>query len=221
MAEQEALTPEVTRQRGRRRAVRPAGPVNGAAGATGTATLEPPVVKVRVPRPAGPPPRRQPHRRLVAICALTAGFVMAAALAVGVFVLVDQQRDAEAIQARNQRFVDTASQTVVNMFSYTQDNIDESVNRFVDGTSGPLRDMLSQNNNVENLKALFRDTNATSEAVINGAALEEVDEIANNAAVLGGGARHGDRYRRHQQTVTALPVAGHRARGRQRAHDRV
>ena len=51
------------------------------------------------------------------------------------------------------------------MFSYKQDNIDESVNRFVNGTSGPLRDMLSQGNNVENLKALFRDTNASSEAV--------------------------------------------------------
>ena len=95
-----------------------------------------------------------------------------------------QQRDAEAIQAREQRFVDTASQTVVNMFSYTQDNIDQSVDQFVNGTSGPLRDMMSQNNNVDNLKAIFRDTNASSEAVINGAALEKIDEIANNAAVL-------------------------------------
>ena len=70
------------------------------------------------------------------------------------------------------------------MFSYNQDNIDESVNRFVNGTSGPLRDMLSQNNNVDNLKAMFRDTNASSEAVINGAALEKVDETAKNASVL-------------------------------------
>ena len=70
------------------------------------------------------------------------------------------------------------------MFSYTQNDIDDSVNRFVDGTSGPLRDMLSQGNNVENLKAIFRDTNASSEAVINGAALEKVDDIADNAAVL-------------------------------------
>ena len=81
-------------------------------------------------------------------------------------------------QARDQRFVDTATQTVVNMFSYTQNTIDESVNRFVDGTSGPLRDMMSQGNNVDNLKAMFRDTNASSEAVINGAALEKVDEVA-------------------------------------------
>jgi Mce-associated membrane protein len=96
----------------------------------------------------------------------------------------DQQRHAEAGEARDQAFVDTASQTAVNMFSYNQNNIDDSVNRFVNGTSGPLRDMMSQGNNVENLKGLFRDTNASSEAVINGVALEKVDETAKNAAVL-------------------------------------
>jgi Mce-associated membrane protein len=95
-----------------------------------------------------------------------------------------QQRHAEAQQARNQRFVDTATQTVVNMFSYKQDNIDESVNRFVNGTSGPLRGMLSANNNVDNLKGLFRATNATSEAVVNGAALEGIDTVTDNASVL-------------------------------------
>ena len=59
------------------------------------------------------------------------------------------------------------------------------MNRFVNGTSGPLRDMMSQGNNVDNLKAIFRDTNASSEAVINGAALEgTIDEVAKNAAVL-------------------------------------
>ena len=52
-------------------------------------------------------------------------------------------------------------QTVVNMFSYKQDNIDESVNRFYNGTSGPLRGMLGANNNIENLKGIFRSTNAT------------------------------------------------------------
>jgi Mce-associated membrane protein len=80
--------------------------------------------------------------------------------------------------------VDTAEQTVLNMFSYNQNNIDESVNRFVDGTSGPLRDMMSQGNNVDNLKAIFRDTQASSEAVVSGAALEKIDEVGRNAAVL-------------------------------------
>ena len=106
------------------------------------------------------------------------------ALAACLTVLVVQHRHAEAQQARDQRFVDTATQTVVNMFSYKQDNIDESVNRFVNGTSGPLRGMLSANNNVDNLKGLFRATNATSEAVINGAALEGIDTVTDNASVL-------------------------------------
>jgi Mce-associated membrane protein len=73
---------------------------------------------------------------------------------------------------------------VVNMFSYNQNDIDDSVNRFVNGTSGPLRDMMSQPGNVDNLKAIFRDTNANSETVVNGAALEKVDEVTKNANVL-------------------------------------
>jgi hypothetical protein len=52
-------------------------------------------------------------------------------------------------------------------------------------TSAPPRDMMSRAGNVDNLKAIFRDTNAGSEAVIKGAALEgKVDEVAKNAAVL-------------------------------------
>jgi Mce-associated membrane protein len=105
-------------------------------------------------------------------------------LVAGVAIMMKDQRHANALQARDQRFVDTATQTVVNMFSYKQDNIDESVNRFVNGTSGPLRGMLGANNNVENLKALFRTTNATSEAVVNGSAFEGFDSVTDNASVL-------------------------------------
>jgi hypothetical protein len=43
---------------------------------------------------------------------------------------------------------------------------------------------MTEGNNTENLKLLFRDTNASAEAVINGAALEKIDETAKNAAVL-------------------------------------
>lgn len=140
----------------------------------------------QVPYPATipPPPRRPAHRVLVGWLSLAAGLLAIAALAWGVTALVMQNRDADARQARNQRFVDAATQTVVNMFSYTPDTIDESVNRFVNGTSGPLRGMLNANNNVDNLKGLFRATNATSEAVVNGAALEGIDEISDNASVL-------------------------------------
>lgn len=171
-------------KRARRRASRAAGPAKGETAAQGTVEVTPPVVRVRSARPATPPPRRQPHRVLVAAVALAVVGVALAALTAGVLVLGAQQRKADAEAARDQRFVDTASQTAVNMFSYTQDNIDESVNRFVDGTSGPLRDMLSQDNNVDNLKAIFRDTQASSEAVINGAALEKVDDVTDNASVL-------------------------------------
>jgi Mce-associated membrane protein len=131
-----------------------------------------------------PPPRRPAHRKLVGWISAAAGVLVVAALAGAVFALVTQSRDADTAQARNQRFVDTATQTVVNMFSYTPETVDESVNRFVNGTSGPLRGMLSANNNVENLKGLFRSTQATSEAVVNGAALEGIDTISDNASVL-------------------------------------
>ncbi|MGE2714536.1 mammalian cell entry protein [Mycolicibacterium litorale] len=184
MSEQTAST---TTKPVRRRASRAAGPAKGSASesVTGGVRVETPApIKVRSLKPAGPPPRRRPHRTLVAAVSLGVLAVALAAVTTLVGVWAAQQRDADAKQAREQRFVDTASQTVVNMFSYTQDTIDEDVNRFVDGTSGPLRDMLSQGNNVDNLKALFRDTEASAEAVINGAALEKVDEIADNAAVL-------------------------------------
>ncbi|MGW0159662.1 mammalian cell entry protein [Mycobacterium sp. NPDC003323] len=170
---------------GRRRASRPAGP------AAGTVTESPAAVQVSaptitVPTPVmmAPLPARRPHRALVAAVSAVAALLAAAVLVTVVVVLTVQNREAADAQAREQRFVATAEQTVMNMFSYDQNSIDDSVNRFVDGTSGPLRDMLSQDNNVENLKAIFRDTNATSEAVISGAALEKIDEIGGNASVL-------------------------------------
>jgi Mce-associated membrane protein len=167
----------------RRRASRAAGPAAGtAAQATGVVD-GPKQVKIRISRPA-PPPRRQPNRTLVTLVALGTLFVATVVTGIGAWWAYNGNRHMEADADRNQQFVDTASQTVVNMFSYNQNNIDDSVNRFVNGISGPLRDMMSQGNNVENLKAIFRDTNASSEAVINGAALEKVDDIADNASVL-------------------------------------
>jgi Mce-associated membrane protein len=167
----------------RRRASRAAGPAAGTASAATGVVDAPKPVKVRISNP-GPPPRRQPHRMLVTLVALAAAFVAAVTTGLFAWLTFNGNRHMEADAARNQQFVDTASQTVVNMFSYNQNTIDDSVNRFVNGTSGPLRQMMSQGNNVDNLKAIFRDTNATSEAVINGAALEKIDDVANNAAVL-------------------------------------
>jgi len=182
----------------RRRASRAAGPAKsdssgGAATVQVDAPAEPKPSKGSAKRSAGPvktlkpvkPPARRPaHRRLVGWISSAAALLAIGGLAACLTVLVTQQRHAEAEQARDQRFVDTAAQMVVNMFSYKQDNIDESVNRFYNGTSGPLRGMLGANNAIENLKGLFRSTNATSEAVINGAAMEGIDAVTDNASVL-------------------------------------
>lgn len=173
----------------RRRASRAAGPTGAAASEVTATTTAGGASTVTVPRVAKPaplkaPPRRRAHGRLVALVAAVALVLGTAALGGLGYVMFDQQRAVDDVQARNERFVDTGKQTVVNMFTYTQNTIDESVKRFIDGTSGPLRDMMSQGNNADNLKALFRDTQASSEAVVNGAALEKVDEIAGNASVL-------------------------------------
>ncbi|OBK46329.1 mammalian cell entry protein [Mycobacterium sp. 1081908.1] len=182
--------PETTTQRVRRRASRAAGPAKGEARETAPVKVDvaappkPPAKPVATLKPVKPPPRRRPNRALVLRTSFAAALVAVGALAGCVVFLLHQQGQADAKQARDQRFVDTATQTVVNMFSYKQDNIDESVNRFYNGTSGPLRGMLGANNNIENLKGLFRSTNATSEAVVNGAALEGVDSVTDNASVL-------------------------------------
>ncbi len=183
MAEETAST-ESPKPVRRRRASRAAGPAGGEAAATGVRVDAPKTVTVRLSKPVGPPPRRQPHRGLVAWASLAFALVMVAALGTAVFFTVRHQDGEEADAAQTQLFVDTASQYVVNMFSYTQDTIDADVDRFVNSTSGPLRDMMSQGQNTENLKMLFRDTNASAEAVINGAALEKFDDLAKRADVL-------------------------------------
>lgn len=171
---------------GRRRASRAAGPAGGK-----PLNVLPEAIVVSAPTASRTAkskvtvlPRRQPNRGRVALVSAVAAVVAAAVLVTVVLALLTQYRHAEAATARQQRFVDTGEQTVLNMFSYNQNNIDESVNRFVDGTSGPLRDMMSQGKNVDNLKAIFRDTQASSEAVVSGAALEKIDEVGRNAAVL-------------------------------------
>jgi Mce-associated membrane protein len=186
-----------TTQRARRRASRAAGPAKGESTEAATVQVDVPDApkppaksaikganRVKSLKPVKPPPRRQPNRVVVGWISFAAALLVIAALAGGLVFMLVQQRHAEAQQARDQRFVDTATQTVVNMFSYKQDNVDESVNRFYNGTSGPLRGMLGANNNIENLKGLFRSTNASSEAVINGAALEGIDAVTDNASVL-------------------------------------
>ncbi|WP_343576300.1 mammalian cell entry protein [Mycobacterium sp.] len=175
---------EPTTRPPRRRASRAAGPHGGAAAATTVRAETTPTPVTRTSTPIGPPPRRPANARRVGWIALAASCIGIATLVGVVSLEVHDQRAADAEEFRAQRFVDTATQTVVNMFSYNQDNIDQSVARFVEGTSGPLHGMLSSNNNVENIKALFRHTDANSEAVVNGAALESIDSVTDNASVL-------------------------------------
>ncbi len=137
---------------------------------------------MRAVRPAGPPPRRRPNARKTAQLAGAVGLAASVLLGLMVAALGVQHRHADAEQQRDQRFVDTAVQTVLNMYTYTPDTISDQVDLFVAGTSGPLRDTMAAN--AENLKALLRETKHSSEAVINAAALEGVDNIAANASVL-------------------------------------
>lgn len=170
----------------RRRASRAAGPARDDVGPVELGiSLERPVTTTapRVTR-VGAPPRRQPSRGPLAVVGMAVLTVVALVLGAAIGYGAYRIRGYDAAQARDQRFVSTAEQTVINMFSYTQDTIDVSVDRFYNGISGPLRDMMAQGNNRDNLKAIFRQTQASSEAVVSGAALEKVDEIAKSASVL-------------------------------------
>ena len=181
---------QTTKQRVRRRASRAAGPAKSVSSQAVTVHVDVPVQPktsagpAKTLKPVKPPPRRPAHRALVGWIAFGVALSAIGGLVACLTFLFTQQRHAEAEQSRDQRFVDAATQTVINMFSYKQDSIDDSVNRFYNGTSGPLRGMLGANNNIDNLKGLFRSTNATSEATINGAALEGIDAVTDNASVL-------------------------------------
>ena len=132
-------------QRVRRRASRAAGPALSESTAAGTVRAEvpaqprQPAKPVKTLKSVKPPPRRPARRVLVGWISFAAALSAIGGLVACLTVLVLAQRHAEANQARDQRFVDTATQTVVNMFSYKQDTIDESVNRLYNSTSGPLR----------------------------------------------------------------------------------
>lgn len=171
----------------RRRAVRAAGPPKGSPAETPLSALRPSGSSRERPRvrKSAPPPRRQANRRLVAVVALSSVFVATAGLGAAVyFLLWCPKIDAEQIQAHDQRYVDTATQTLVNMYTFKPDNVEQSVDRFYSGISGQLRDEWARDNHIANLKAFLRATGNSSEAVINGAALENVDSETKTATVL-------------------------------------
>ncbi|MGE5698107.1 MAG: mammalian cell entry protein [Candidatus Sericytochromatia bacterium] len=172
----------------RRRAVRAAGPANGGTVETTAVRLESPPEEKRPARKpirkAGPPPRRPAHRRLVAIVALAFGVLAVAGLATAITFAYLGNRDAQASQQRDQQFVDTASQLAVNMYTFNQNSVEDSVKQVVNNTSGPLHDMLARDNHTEVLEQFFRSMGGSSEAVVTGAALESKDPDTNTATVL-------------------------------------
>jgi Mce-associated membrane protein len=169
----------------RRRAVRAAGPAKGSPVQTTAVRVDKSVEKPARRPKSGAPPRRPANRPPVAIAALVCVFVATLAVGTAVVVLWIQKNDEEMIQARNQQFVDAAAQTLVNMYTFKPDSVEQSVDQFYGETSGPLRDEWSRDNHVANLKALLRATGNSSEAVVNGKALETpIDSVSNNATVL-------------------------------------
>jgi Mce-associated membrane protein len=169
----------------RRRAVRAAGPAKGDSVQTTTVRVDKSVEKPPRRGKSGAPPRRPANRRPVAIAALVCVSVATLVAGAEVARLWIQKNDDEQIQARNQQFVDAAAQTLVNMYTFKPDSVEQSVDQFYSETSGPLRDEWSRDNHVANLKVLLRATGNSSEAVVNGAALETpIDSVSNNATVL-------------------------------------
>jgi Mce-associated membrane protein len=169
----------------RRRAVRAAGPSKGGRAETTTVLVDKTTDEPPRARKSGPPPRRRANRRLVAVLALSCVFSAIVVLAAaGYFLLWRPQITDEQTQAHNQRYVDTAAQTLVNMYTFKPDNLEQSVDQFYRGISGQLRDEWARDNHIANLKALLRATGNSSEAAVNGAALESVDNETKTATVL-------------------------------------
>ncbi|MGB2947987.1 MAG: hypothetical protein WBB62_03820 [Rhodococcus sp. (in: high G+C Gram-positive bacteria)] len=138
------------RKRQRRRAVRPAGPVAGAAAPepeTEALSLEktppeaaPPeaVISESVTREddaaeADPAPRRRG-------VLLTGAFVLVvlALVATGVYLFVEN-RSVDADNARAERYVQTARQTVLNLTTISPDTAQEDVDRLLAGASGDFK----------------------------------------------------------------------------------
>ncbi|MGH3724551.1 MAG: mammalian cell entry protein [Mycobacterium sp.] len=166
----------------RRRAARPAGP-------TGETSAEPISVSLgrtearSKPEPSVADSRRTGNTRAVARAVGVLAVVLIGVLALAVtFMARAQHRDDQQL-ARDQRFVDTAVQTVTNMMTYSQDSIDKNVDQFVNSTSGPLRGTFNPDNTA-NLKALYHQTGTSSEVVIKKASLESVDEVSKKASIL-------------------------------------
>ncbi|TDZ76083.1 hypothetical protein DE4585_02474 [Mycobacteroides salmoniphilum] len=191
MTEEDTTTPssqpEAVRAGGsaqttRRRAARPAGPTSEIGVETISVSLGRTEVRSK-PEPSIADSRRPGNARGVAWSAAVLAIVLIGALGVALALMGRAQHRDDLMAARDQRFVDTAVQTVTNMMTYSQDSIDKNVDQFVNSTSGPLRGTFNPDNTA-NLKALYHQTGTSSEVVIKKASLESVDEISKKASIL-------------------------------------
>jgi Mce-associated membrane protein len=143
------------RKRQRRRAVRPAGPVAGAAAAepeTEALSLEKTAPEAAPPEAVTPEAAISesvtleddaaeadpaPRRRGVL---LTGAFVLVvlALVATGVYLFVEN-RSVDADNARAERYVQTARQTVLNLTTISPDTAQEDVDRLLAGASGDFK----------------------------------------------------------------------------------
>lgn len=143
------------RKRQRRRAVRPAGPVAGAAAAepeTEALSLEKTAPEAAPPEAvtpeavisesvtleddsaeADPAPRRRGVLLTVAFV-----LVVLALVATGVYLFVEN-RSVDADNARAERYVQTARQTVLNLTTISPDTAQEDVDRLLAGASGDFK----------------------------------------------------------------------------------
>lgn len=166
----------------RRRAARPAGP-------TREVSAEPISVSLgrtealSKPEPTVADSRRAGNTRGVLRAATVLVVVLVGALGVALALMGRAQHRDDLRAARDQRFVDTAVQTVTNMMTYSPDSIDKNVDQFVNSTSGPLRGTFNPDNTA-NLKALYHQTGTSSEVVIKKASLESIDEVSKKASIL-------------------------------------
>jgi Mce-associated membrane protein len=168
----------------RRRAVRAAGPANGGPAETTTLKIDKAIEEDTVPRKPDRRRRRPSNRRLVAIVAASVvGFAtLATGGAVG-WLLWDKNQQDQA-QAHDRMYVDTAVQTLVNMYTFKPDNVEQSVDNFYSGISGALRDEWARDNHIDNLKQFLLRMGNSSEVVVKGATLENVDPETKTASVL-------------------------------------
>jgi serine/threonine-protein kinase len=122
------------------------------------------------------------------VVAVLVPLVLALALAGSAAFSVKQYRLAPApayVSTKDQwqPYVDAAARYVTTMYSYQPGSEAATVHATVDLATGPLREKLTEGNNVENLIQIFRATNASSEAVVNAAGLESLDGATANVLV--------------------------------------